>query len=477
MHARNATAMVFGLLLLVGSTAVAEGILIPVIDCDWWQVAGDPDLGEYTRPQQQPVDFGVWQAADGTWQLWSCIRNTGCGGNTRLFYRWEGQNLTDEHWKPMGIAMEAKPELGETVGGLQAPHVVQYQGLYHMAYGDWVNICFATSTDGKTFERVIQPNGKTGVFSEGPGCNTRDAMLIQIDGLWHCYYTASPRSSIGYAYCRTSPDLKTWSPSSVVSHGGRVGPGPWNNECPHVVEPERGQFFFLRTERYGERARNWVYRSNNPLNFGINDDSKLVRNWHLAAPEVILHDGQYYIASLMDSLKGIKIARMKWVRNPDLGNAVFDFSSDDGRDGWKMRSGDLAEVFTRSKRSNFNPRTEYFIGTAEVGEGRFDDDRTGVVESPTFTLEKADYVLLVSGGNDLQSLYIAIVDAQTGEELARHTGKQDNALERVQVHCSASIGTDVFIRIVDKATGGWGHINFGGMYEGTMKEPMKLFDD
>ena len=174
----------------------------------------------------------------------------------------------------------------------------------------------------------------------------------------------------------------------------------------------------------------------------------------------------------MDSLKGIKIARLKWVRHSELGKAVFDFDSDDGRDGWKLKSGDIAEVFTRSKRSNFDPRTEHFIGTAEVGGGKFDDDRTGVIESPAFTLARADYVLFVSGGDDLQNLYVALIDAQTGDELARRTGKQDNSLQRVQVDCSASLGREVFIRIVDKAAGGWGHINFGGIYE----DPMKLFD-
>ncbi|MHC4297312.1 MAG: hypothetical protein ACYS7Y_08435 [Planctomycetota bacterium] len=29
----------------------------------------------------------------------------------------------------------------------------------------------------------------------------------------------------------------------------------------------------------------------------------------------------------------------------------------------------------------------------------------------------------------------------------------------------------VFIRIVDKARGGWGHINFGGIYHSTSDEP------
>lgn len=290
---------------------VADEPKHPEIDGDWWSIAGNPDLGDYTRAKQEPVDFGIWQAADGRWQLWSCIRHTGCGGHSRLFYRWEGESLTDADWKPMGIAMEARPDLGEQPGGLQAPHVIKHQGVYHMAYGDWVNICFATSTDGKTFERVIQATGKTGVFSEGPNSNTRDAMLISIDGLWHCYYTAIANKR-GYAYCRTSPDLKTWSPSFVVSYGGKIGPSPWQNECPHVIEREPGQFYFFRNQYYGSGAKNYVYHSTNPLNFGIDEDSKLIQEWNLAAPEIIHHDNQWYIAALEDDLNGIKLARLKW---------------------------------------------------------------------------------------------------------------------------------------------------------------------
>src|SRR5690349_13975996 len=82
---------------------------MPRIVGDWRQIAGDPDLGELTTAKQQPVDFGVWQAADRSWQLWSCIRGTKEPGNTRLFYRWEGANLTDSHWTPIGIAMRADP--------------------------------------------------------------------------------------------------------------------------------------------------------------------------------------------------------------------------------------------------------------------------------------------------------------------------------------------------------------------------------
>ena len=68
---------------------------IPEIVGDWWQIAGNPDLGKYQTDRQEPLDFGIWQAADGTWQLWSCVRYTGCGGKTRLFYRWEGEIQED----------------------------------------------------------------------------------------------------------------------------------------------------------------------------------------------------------------------------------------------------------------------------------------------------------------------------------------------------------------------------------------------
>jgi hypothetical protein len=40
---------------------------VPRIDGDWWRIAGNPDLGTFTGERQQPVDFAVWQAGDGTW--------------------------------------------------------------------------------------------------------------------------------------------------------------------------------------------------------------------------------------------------------------------------------------------------------------------------------------------------------------------------------------------------------------------------
>ena len=297
-------------------------VLVPQIDGQWWQVAGSPMEHKYATPKQQPVDFAVWQAADGTWQLWSCIRKTtagGKGGNTRFFYRWEGKNLTDTNWKPMGIAMDGDPSLGEAPGGLQAPHVVKIGRTYHMFYGDWMNICQATSKDGKKFKRLIRDNGKTGIFHEGNGEHARDPMILKVGESYHCYYTAhSMRSPAKYHrgvnYCRTSSDLQNWGSSQVVAEGSAYAKGPYCAECPHIVYlPESKQYYLFNTQRYGRRQHTTVFRSADPLSFGINDNSLEVTTLPVAAPEIILHNGQYYIASLMPSLKGIQIARLKWL--------------------------------------------------------------------------------------------------------------------------------------------------------------------
>lgn len=321
----RASLCLFVLLLSLPHLQAADHA-VPRIAGDWWTVAGDPDLGPYTDPKQQPVDFAIWQAADGTWQLWSCIRATRCGGKTRLFYRWEGQSLTNTNWKPLGIAMEAKADYGETPGGLQAPHVIRVDGLFHMFYGDWEHICVATSVDGKDFARRLHPispeptaalkkadaPSTAALFGEEAGSNTRDPMVIRINGLWQCYYTAYPNQQ-GAVYCRASKDTRAWSASRIVAFGGAAGAGPFSAECPFVVELKPGEFYLFRTQKYGADGVTRVYHSRDPFGFGVNNDADhLVTNLLVAAPELILHDGHWYIASLLPSLKGIRLAKLEW---------------------------------------------------------------------------------------------------------------------------------------------------------------------
>jgi len=216
--------------------------------------------------------------------------------------------------------MEGDPSVGEAPGGLQAPHVIRTDQTYHMFYGDWVNICRATSKDGKSFTRVLGENGKTGMFNEGEGEHARDPMVLIVGDKYHCYYTAhsmrSPaKNHRGVNYCRISTDLQNWGPSTIVAEGSVYRKGPYCAECPHVVYlPASKHYYLFNTQRYGRRQHATVFRSADPLRFGINDNRLEVATLPVAAPEIILHEGRHYIASLMPSLKGIHIARLKWVK-------------------------------------------------------------------------------------------------------------------------------------------------------------------
>jgi len=299
-----------------GATAAAPPVE-PRLAGDWWTIAADPDLGTLTTPDQQPVDFGIWRAVDGTWQLWSCIRRTKEPGKTRLFYRWEGANLTDPNWIPKGIALHADASLGETEGGLQAPFVIQHADKFWMFYGDWVNICLATSSDGKIFTRHRNADGNPQL--RFPGTidrlrNTRDPMVIRNGSKWLCYYTAHPNNR-GADYARTSENLVDWSAERVVAAGGRTGSGSFSAECPFVVEPVRGHFYLFRTQAYGKDAQTTVYHSEDSLDFGIDkDEQSYVITLPVAAPEIIPYKGEWFIAALLPSLKGIQISRMEWAR-------------------------------------------------------------------------------------------------------------------------------------------------------------------
>jgi len=288
----------------------------PRLSGDWWQIAGDPDLGEITTTKQQPVDFAIWRAADGKWQLWSCIRGTKEVGNTRLFYRWEGQNLTGTNWSPAGIVMRAESRCGEKPGGLQAPYVFRDAERFIMFYGGWDHICSAASSNGKHFQRETDNQGKVTLFGEETG-NTRDPMVIRIGDRWHCYYTAHPQNK-GADYCRMSRDLRKWSDSRIVAQGGRAGNGPYSAECPFVVELEPGQFYLFRTQHYGQNAETSVYFSRDPFDFGVNNDAgHFVCTLPVAAPELIHENKDWYIAALLRSLKGIQICRLVWDDHQD----------------------------------------------------------------------------------------------------------------------------------------------------------------
>ncbi len=289
----------------------------PELVDNWWQIAGVPNIGQYNNAAMEPVDFAIWQAADGTWQLVSCIRKCGSDGDFRLLHRWEGKNLNDTFWEPKGIFMKADSTLGEQFGWIQAPYVVKKDGIFNMFYGGGAQICLAQSTDGKTFTKHIQSNCKTKIF----GCDlygrARDIMIMQHNNTNYGYYTGSmttswPNDTKGAVFCRISDDLITWGDEIKVSETNENVMPYFSSECPQVIHQD-GQFYLFKTQEYLPGSQQTtIYRSANPLDFGINSQRYKIKTIPISAPEVIFYNNDYYIAALMPDLKGIRITKLNW---------------------------------------------------------------------------------------------------------------------------------------------------------------------
>jgi len=292
----------------------AGSMPLPVIEGEWWTIAGNPDLGPLNAEGQFPTAFGIWQAADGSWQLLSCVRGTGIGGKTRLLHRWQGSSLAESNWNAMGVLLTADTAFNETAGGLQAPFVLKQPDSYFLFYGDWENICLARSEDGKTFARKLSPEGKSAIYSHGPGINTKDPFIIMIGDIFHLYY-AAVRDENAAIYCSLTEDLISWTEPRKVSSGDTAGNGPESAESPNLVYlPEAGVYYLFRSHKSTETGNfvTTVYASADPLDFGPGSDAKRICTLPVEGIRIIYHNNTYFIASLMPGLTGTRMARLKW---------------------------------------------------------------------------------------------------------------------------------------------------------------------
>lgn len=282
---------------------------IPVIDSDWWRICTMPDLDSLNGTQserQHIVDHGFLRKPDGSWLLWACMRGTAPG---RILYGWEGTSLTEGPWKPKGVVARALPEWGEKINpeSIQAPYFLKADSGYYCFYNsNGIRLMF--SSDGQNFKRVEFKEKNNILYQEGG----RDVMVLRENDTFYAYSTVSTAAADGwkrgFVIVRTSLNLRNWSDYTIVSEGGIAGNGPVSAESPFVIKIEDHYYLFRASSI---TFKTYVYRSSNPYDFGINNDSKLIAELPVKAPEIIYNNGQYYISDLAD-FQGIKLARLKW---------------------------------------------------------------------------------------------------------------------------------------------------------------------
>ncbi|MGO4548512.1 GH32 C-terminal domain-containing protein [Paenibacillus sp. 2TAB23] len=88
------------------------------------------------------------------------------------------------------------------------------------------------------------------------------------------------------------------------------------------------------------------------------------------------------------------------------------------------------------------------------------DSLTGTLKSENFILGGNGRIdFLISGGRDIDRLYVALVRASDGAELFKATATNYEEYQRKIWDASDYIGEELYMKVVDQSSGGFGHIN------------------
>jgi putative membrane-bound dehydrogenase-like protein len=132
-------------------------------------------------------------------------------------------------------------------------------------------------------------------------------------------------------------------------------------------------------------------------------------------------------------------------------------------DGWKAEGeafkgqpikGDIGEL-RPTERKKSEHTGQFWIG----GYEKLKDLPQGTLTSPTFEVTHPYASFLIGGGSNRQTR-VDIITADDNRVFYGASGKDAENLRPVIVDLQRIKGRKIFIRIVDQASGGWGHVNF-----------------
>ncbi len=292
----------------------------------WRIVKRSPSNYEWDAGEKdEVVDFTVFQAADGTWQLIGCVRwctfpvpyDTKGQPKGRLLFRWESPDLLASDWKEMGVfqTTDDLPEemKGKWTGGMiQAPYVIKDGDLYYMIFNSGGGCHLMSSSDGKAWVHQKNSAGKYKLFDNQKG---RDITLVDnrdVDGKWYAVLCAKTKFAGGYKgfvkYACATNIAGPWSELKEMTTRDY-----WQDvESPSMVRRNGWYYLFLQDAVYAQPCITDYFDpaphaklhsfSRSPLR-GI-------------APEIIQHQGKYYMATYNTmsgtAREGIEIRPLHW---------------------------------------------------------------------------------------------------------------------------------------------------------------------
>jgi len=153
---------------------------------------------------------------------------------------------------------------------------------------------------------------------------------------------------------------------------------------------------------------------------------------------------------------------LKIPASPSQRSVSFDFESGT-LEPWKVVEGSFGHLIGNrdeffANNGEFNKQGDFYLTTLEVSAAaeKRTDKQTGVIVSPLFIPEAGNMTFRVGGGCGSQT-YVALCMAD-GTEVKTARGANGHVMQKASWDLSPYAGKKMFIKIVDKAKGGWGHI-------------------
>ncbi|WP_407946555.1 GH32 C-terminal domain-containing protein [Paenibacillus alkaliterrae] len=203
-------------------------------------------------------------------------------------------------------------------------------------------------------------------------------------------------------------------------------------------------------------------------------DDKLM----LEANDAAFSSGHFGLSFSRVSAVFQDVNRMKTIKTNEKEIANHDFETGD-LTGWHAIHGNAFTDDHVSDKAAYwggpfgQQGSHHLWGFSDLHKG---DEAAGELHSSYFRLSGSGEInFLMGGGNDIDNLYVSLVRASDDQELIRQTNTKFNEEKYQQYIWDASryIGEVLYLKVVDKAAGSWGHLNLDDVRvynEGPMAE-------
>lgn len=307
-------------------------------------------------------------------------------------------------------------------------------------------------------------------FSHG-----RDPHVMEYNGRYYMFVTAKTFGNKGAVACAVTDDFLNWED---------IGP-IYVHDSWHVLESvfilqHGGKFHMFFTEE-GVFGTSQMYSDSLLSGWNINT-RRVIDVGH--APQITdTNLGQMFSRhGVYNDLHGmnrytIRFTPMIWLGNQAVVPKYLPLAT-----SWTFVVGDAfyyqptygnnAAVRNEGYPSSFVGdgwinTYEYYTGPMGYGQpgNKFGDYKTGVMRSPTFSVQGNSMSLLVGGGNYPNECYVSLVDAESGEVLFKETGKNSDVMDKRLWNLRPHIGRSVYVEVADTSVAAFGHIDVDEIVE------------